>query len=169
MSLGLKMDSAVSKLPLETASEKVNYALEFDGKSNHVKLNGIKNEGGKPFTIEGIVVPKTVPHKGPKKCFYQIHGMGKAEIDSFTNGHLAFMTSHEEEGEHFKAICYSRSAAVPGVPMHVACVYNGDSLLFYVNGVKQNDSVNILDNADKIISQNYRGIVHTISDVVEGG
>ncbi len=150
-------------------SEKTNYALEFDGKSNHVKLTGIKSEGGKPFTIEGIVVPKTVPQNGPKKCFYQIHGMGKAEIDTFTNRRLSFMSSHEQGGKPFKAICYSKNTVVPDIPMHVACVYDGNSLLFFVNGIKQNNSVKIQDNTDKTIFEEYRGKVHTVSSLFEEG
>ncbi|WP_298866587.1 LamG-like jellyroll fold domain-containing protein [uncultured Gimesia sp.] len=150
-------------------SEKGNYALEFDGKTNYVKLPGIKYEAGQPFTIEGIVNPETVPHKGPKKCFYQMHGMGKAEIDTLSSGHLAFMTSHERGDEHFQAACYSKIAAVPRTPIHVACVYDGKSLQFFANGVNQNSLVKIRDNAGKSISQDYRGELHTVSGVTEGG
>jgi len=131
-----KADDSATKTPLtadtyEKHSVNAKYALEFNGKSSHVDVPTLKFNPEKPITLEVIVRPTT---NYPERSL--------ADVIAGWAGRMLIGWSANDRYEVPKIMAGPPLAAVAGYglnpapvrPVHIAAIWTGNSLRFFVNG-----------------------------------
>lgn len=151
------------ELNLELADEilslaaKINYALEFDGKSSAVELAELKYDGTHPFTLEAYIRP--LKREDEQKIDVALM-MGNTNFRVAVlqeNGLKRFLiTSAIKEGKHIRL--FSPHFENLTTAQHVAVVYDGTTIHLYLNGNETTYPVEVNDDQN-----NYTPLKETIT------
>jgi hypothetical protein len=120
----------IKELPAEKDAAP-DYALEFDGKTSHVLVEGLGRDAAGPFTLEAYVTPARLLSnpEGPQV----IMGVGGPFSVAFSQ-YGARWRMHEGGPDGGFWLYAKPDTAEVGKRVHVAAVYDGKQRRFYVNG-----------------------------------
>ncbi len=104
-----------------------SFALEFDGKSSYVQLQGLRVPDA-PFTVEAVVTPGTV-----EAAQTLVHSHDHADGALFNS---AGRWAGRRNGHECHA---SPGSVVSGKRAHLTGVWNGEKFVLYVDGVPQSE------------------------------
>jgi len=122
-----------------TATEKSNYALEFDGKTSYVQLPPLNRDLRQPITLELTVISQPPVSSNSTSSWPLITGISSWGLKWRHESYTAVFRTHDEKAPYIHGI----STPKLNVKTHVAAVWDGSVYRLFVNGVEEGQLLRI--------------------------
>lgn len=132
MSLMFRMCAATLAIGLASSAMAGEYAIEFDGKNDHIEVEKFLYDGKYPVTIEAFAQPLS-DKKGSVFVDFEAAGIGLHVRD----GRWMFNAFDNVAGMGKYRVAVSDLPADKEKIVHIAGVYDEKSVVLYVNGHRQ--------------------------------